>query len=64
MLKLIATDFVSSNRSSTPPIGAGGADRWKFQAVGAGKTQFKLGYFPPSNPNQDANEFTPSVSVI
>lgn len=59
--------FISSNYNApqTNPgvVGAGGTETWKFQAVGVGKTTFKLGYFRPFDPKDVAKEFSLTINV-
>jgi predicted secreted protein len=57
--------FVSSvyNAPASGAIGAGGTETWKFQAVGAGTTTFKLAYFRPFDPKQVAGEFILNVTA-
>ncbi len=63
ILKFVSSEYIPSNTSATPLVGAGGTDVWTFQAIGSGTTSLKLGYFPPANPNQAANTFEIKVTV-
>jgi inhibitor of cysteine peptidase len=63
ILKFVSSEYVPPAPSSTPRVGAGGTEVWKFQAVGAGSTTFKLAYFRPFDPKDVAKEFSVTVAV-
>jgi predicted secreted protein len=63
ILKLLSSDYVSPSSSSTPIVGAGGKQVWKFQTTGRGTTSFSLAYFRPFDPTQVAKEFTATIVV-
>ena len=63
VLKFLSSEYVAPTPRSQPVAGAGGTEVWKFQAVGAGSTTFKLAYFRPFDPKDVAKEFSLTVVV-
>ncbi len=63
VVKLVSSDYVVPTSDSQPIVGAGGAEVWKFQIIGAGKTTITLAYFRPFDPKQVAKEYTVTIMV-
>ena len=65
-LDVNVVEFISKDFKGSEPVipGSGGVDIWVFKAIGAGKTNITLGYYPPSNdPVEPQQTMTFTVTV-
>ncbi len=60
ILKFLSSKY---NAPTSAATGAGGSETWQFQAIGRGKTTFKLGYFRPPDPQHVAKEYSLTINV-
>jgi inhibitor of cysteine peptidase len=61
VLKLVAHRYAPS--STSPPLGAGGFETWRFVATGKGRTTLALAYFRSWAPRSVARRFSVGIRV-